>query len=151
MARKPIKAIAVVAAINALISSNKAAFKAGTSMSEQDFLALAAQVKDLKAPAYQSSFSSNQDLQRYNLRKLSTYTKFNKILNHRGIIIKAQNYYTSFEVVDTTRVSAEVERISDAAVQRANCAQILRVGADTYKSKFSKLKSGEILRVASHF
>jgi len=145
------KAIATVTAINNLITANKSHFKAGTTMSEQQFLALASNIPDLNTPSFTSSFSSAADAHRYALKKVSCYTKFNKLLAHRGLVIKSKDYYSSFEIVEKARVSSEIERISARAATCAQASGILRVGQTNFNSKFTKLKASEILRVSTYF
>lgn len=146
--RKNTKVLAVVSAINDLISANKASFAAGTVLTEAQFLSLASQVSDLNAPAFTSTPSN---VAQYNLQKVGTYTKFNKLLAHRGLVIKARNYYSSFEIVAKTDVNAEVERIANRAVVCSRASAILQTGAATFNSKFSKLKSSELVRVSAYF
>ena len=146
--RKNTKVLAVVAAINDLITSNKAHFTAGSTLSEADFLSLASQVADLNAPAYTSTPANPSQ---YNLQKVGTYTKLNKLLAHRGLVIKASNYYTSFKVVAKADVQAEVERISNRAVVCSRASAILATGASNFNSKFTKLKSSELVRISAYF
>ena len=144
------KAITLVTNINNFVAKNKANFKAGNVMSEKDFLALVASIPGFDAPAYNSKFTTAADVTKYNLTKVAAYTKLNKVLMHRGLIIKARDYYSSFEVVDKSRVSHEVERIAARAVYASTASNILRVGQSSFNSKFTKLKSAEILRVSAH-
>lgn len=146
--RKNTKVLAVVAAINDLITANKSKFTAGSTLSEADFLALAAQVTNLKAPAYTNAPANPSE---YNLQKVGTYTKLNKLLAHRGLVIKASNYYTSFKVVVKADVQAEVERISNRSVVCSRASAILSTGAECYHSKFTKLKSSELVRISAYF
>lgn len=146
--RKNTKVLAVVAAINDLITANKSQFAAGSVLSEADFLALASQVADLNAPAFTSTPANASQ---YNLQKVGTYTKFNKLLAHRGLVIKASNYYTSFRIVAKADVQAEVERIANRAVTCSRASGILSTGAANFNSKFTKLKSAELVRVSSYF
>lgn len=146
--RKNTKVLAVVAAINTLISSNKSTFKAGSTISEADFLALAAQVPGLSVPAYTTAPAN---IAKYNLQKVATYTKFNKLLAHRGLVIKASNYYTSFTIVDSAKVSTEVSRLADRSVACATASTTLATGYSRFSAKFSKLKSPELARVAASF
>ena len=148
--RVAVKAITLVTNINNFISRNKASFKAGNVMSEQDFLSLVAAIPGFNAPAYNSTFTSAAEVTKYNLAKVTAYTKLNKVLMHRGLIIKARDYYSSFEVVDKSRVSHEVERIAARAVYASTASNILRVGQSSFNSKFTKLKSAEIVRVSAH-
>ena len=146
--RKNTKVLAVVSAINDLISANKSSFAAGTVLTEAQFLSLASQVSDLNAPAFTST---PNNVAQYNLQKVGTYTKFNKLLAHRGLVIKARNYYSSFEIVAKADVNAEVERIANRAVVCSRASAILQTGAATFNSKFSKLKSPELVRVSAYF
>ena len=146
--RKNTKVLAAVAAINDLITANKSKFTAGSTLSEADFLALAAQVTNLKAPAYTNAPANPSE---YNLQKVGTYTKLNKLLAHRGLVIKASNYYTSFKVVAKADVQAEVERISNRSVVCSRASAILSTGAECYHSKFTKLKSSELVRISAYF
>ena len=146
--RKNTKVLAVVAAVNDLITANKSQFTAGSTLSEADFLALASQVADLNAPAFTSTPVNPSQ---YNLQKVGTYTKFNKLLAHRGLVIKASNYYTSFRIVAKADVQAEVERISNRAVTCSRASAILSTGAANFHSKFTKLKSAELVRVSASF
>lgn len=145
--RKNTKVLATVAAINDLISANKSSFAAGTTLTASEFLSLAAQV-DLNSPSYDASPSNPAE---YNLKVVGTYTKFNKLLAHRGLVIKAKNYYSSFRVVAKEEVNAEVERIANRAVVCSRASAILQTGATNFNSKFSKLKSAELVRVSAHF
>lgn len=142
------KVLAVVAAINDLVTTNKSTFTAGSVLTESQFLSLAAQVADLNAPAFTTSPAN---IAQYNLQKVGTYTKFNKLLAHRGLVIKASNYYTSFKIVAKADVQAEVERISNRAVVCSRASAILQTGASTFNSKFTKLKSSELVRVSAMF
>lgn len=144
------KTIALVTNINNFITSNKAAFTAGNVMNEAQFLSLASQISGLNCPQLTTIFNTSSEVTKYNLRKLDVYTKLNKVLMHRGIVIKARDYYSSFEIVDKSRVQHEVERMSSRAVITARASNILRIGANTFNSKFTKLKSSEILRVSAH-
>ena len=146
--RKNTKVLAAVAAINDLITANKSKFTAGSTLSEADFLALAAQVTNLKAPAYTNAPANPSE---YNLQKVGTYTKLNKLFAHRGLVIKASNYYTSFKVVAKADVQAEVERISNRSVVCSRASAILSTGAECYHSKFTKLKSSELVRISAYF
>lgn len=147
MKRTNTKALAIVVAMNNLIASNKASFKAGTTMSCKDFLSLASQVTGLNAPAYQAKPAN---ITKYNLQIVAAYTKFNKLLAARGLVIKAKNYYSSFEVVDSSRVTAEVERISARATTCATASINLQTGFSKFGAKFSKLKAPELARVSSY-
>ena len=146
--RKNTKVLAVVSAINDLISADKSSFAAGSTLTASEFLALAAQVSDLNAPVYTATPSNPAQ---YNLQVVGTYTKFNKLLAHRGLVIKASNYYTFFRIVAKADVQAEVERIATRAVVCIRASAILATGASTFNSKFSKLKSSELVRVSSYF
>ena len=146
--RKNTKVLAAVSAINDLISANRAKFAAGTTLTASDFLALAKQVPDLNAPAYNANPTN---IAQYNLQVVGTYTKINKLLMHRGLVIKAKNYYSSFEVVAKTDINAEVERLANRAVVCSRASGILASGATNFNSRFSKLKSPELVRVSAYF
>ena len=147
MKRTNTKALAIVTAMNNLISANKASFKAGSTMSAKDFLSLAAQISGLNAPAYSANPSN---VSKYNLQIVGAYTKFNKLLAARGLVIKAKDYYSSFTIVDSSRVTAEVERISARAASCAVASTNLQTGYSLYAAKFSKLKPTELVRVSSY-
>lgn len=154
MAKNPriaARAIALVTAINNHISSNKAAFKPGSVMSEADFLSLASQIPNFNVPTYTTNFASNAEATKYNLQKLSVYTKLNKVLATRGLVIKAKNYYSQFEIVSKDQISSEVTRMEAKAVTSTMAAVNLQTGFNQYHAKFSKLKPGEIVRVAGYF
>lgn len=147
MKRTNTKALAIVTAMNNLISSNKSSFKAGSTMSCKDFLSLAAQISGLNAPTFTAKPANPA---KYHLQIVAAYTKFNKLLAARGLVIKAKNYYSSFEVVDSSRVTAEVERISARAASCAVASTNLQAGFSQFGAKFSKLKAPELVRVSSY-
>ena len=124
-------------ALNQLITTNKAALKAGSNLSEADLCAW------FNIPTV-SPFEDALTVQKYNMKKLSAYTTLNKQLAKRGLVIKASNYYTSFKVLTVPETEHKVERLKAVSQAKATRASILRQGATTYRSKWTKLKSTEL-------
>ena len=122
--------------INSLITSNKAEyFKAGKDIDEStlcEWFNIA-----------QPTSTSYPEMQRYQFDKLKAYTKLNKFLAIRGLRIKAQNYYTSFHVMEADTIPKQVATYRAESKGKHRSATKLQRGARTYGSRWTKLQRSE--------
>ena len=129
--------------INNLIVANKKHFVPESSMSEKDFLKMASTVFGLKAPKYNNKFTTAMQAHKYALQKVAVYTKMNKLLAKRGLVIRSKNYYTEFHIVGKEEAldfaTAKVTR-SVALASRANTIQ---AGVQAFNSSYTKLTRPE--------
>ena len=122
--------------INNLITANKAKyFKAGKDIDESTLC----EWFNITQP----TSASYPEMQRYQLDKLKAYTKINKFLALRGLRIKAQDYYTSFHVMEADAIPKQVATYRAESKGKQHSAIVLQRGARTYKSRWTKLQRSE--------
>jgi hypothetical protein len=123
--------------LNSLITSNKAKyFKVGKVIDE----AVICSWFQIQSP----TSSSYADIQRYQLAKLSAYTSLNELLAKRGMRIKAQNYYSSFLVMEHDQIEQQVGRYQGLSASKRAKAITLRRGAAAHHSKWTRLQQSEL-------
>lgn len=127
--------------IDLVIQTNKAKFKPGVSIKEKDFLKITSTIFGITTPKFKSTFKSAKEAHIYALQKVAAYTKLNKVLAHRGLVIRASDYYTNFHIIGHEQAldfaSAKVSR-SVSLVTRANTLQSSVLAFDSIYRKLSK-------------
>jgi uncharacterized membrane protein YfhO len=118
---------AKAAAYNALIAQNPTFFTPNTSMTEAQFCALVGLV-----PPKSSSY---KDLAKFNLEKVTQYTRLNKLLQPRGIFIKSKNYGDTYEVHSIVTDRDASVRYSNRSFANVAASQILENSAISATNK----------------
>lgn len=128
--------------LNELINTNKAQFRPGVTIQEAE-LCLWFNIDKPKKVTFRT-------VQQFAFRKLSAYTALNKVLAHRGIVIKSVNYGTTYEVLTQPRVENKINNLHAEAQAKTARAHIIEAGKTAYRGRWSKLKKKEIRTMANY-
>ncbi|PNX51001.1 MAG: hypothetical protein BV456_04855 [Thermoplasmata archaeon M8B2D] len=81
---------------------------------------------------------------------VAAYTKLNKLLARRGLYIKAENYYTTFRVLELDNIVAKIKDYDNKAIYSTKARANLAIGFRLHNAKWTPLNDTEIERVSSH-
>jgi hypothetical protein len=105
-------------------------------------------VKHMDITPLPTSFS-RVEAAKFNASVVKAYTSLNKLLAHRGLYIKAENYYSNFKIISEPTKKVADYRLKAETNKKA--ADNLSNGIYSYGSSWSKsLNKAEQQRVQSH-
>ena len=131
-----------IARLNAHITRSISTYVAGTTLSYKQF-------RNRVKSQFPELASAEPTTPQGALKYLYAYATLNKVLAHRGLCIKASNYYTKFTILNTKDTSTKITSLYTKSSTAKENGGILAIGAKTYKSKWSPLTQDEITRIST--
>lgn len=92
----------------------------------------------------------SNNINRNNMLLLSAYTKLNKLLKTRGLVIKSKGYYTEFSVRGGAAATSQVNSLKRTGVNKIASATTLATGIAEYSSSWPKKISKKRLKAIPH-
>lgn len=90
--------------------------------------------------------TAKAEVTRYQLQMLTAYTRLNRLLRNRGLVLKQS--HGNYEVLGTQRAQHKVEKYYAVADRNNYQAAQLRRGLVTHRSQWSPLTDEELQRSA---
>ena len=128
--------------INTFITDNRNVFAQGNTF-KADWLA---ETFSLSLPANPTP----KHFVEYNLRLVGLYTKVNKLLAKRGLYIKAKDYYSEFEVLDSPKTMEKISNYQHKSQGNSKAATNLTKGFKKHKGKWRKLGKREVEELSKY-
>lgn len=133
---------------NDIIVKNKKYFRAGKSLTRQQFVQL------FRIPHIMHS-GTYEEIHRSNLRLLNAQKEINMLMRENGLYVASSDYYQFFDIVNKERTKAEIIRYSAEVDITSNCTTRLedklksRVKAGTWGT-YNKVPSNTISQIATY-
>jgi hypothetical protein len=139
--------------LSSLISKEKTKMlKPGSTFTQQELLDFMAKLDTkMKRTKHVLPFPNPSTLKehtRNSLKILNMYTTINKALVERGLVIKAQNYYSEFHVLDANEVQGQVNEYQKNERIQGKCKVNLTNGVANHNLKWKALVPRERTIVA---
>lgn len=130
------------AQLNQAITANSTQFTAGNtiqaSLIEEIFAIAPLRITRLA--------TAKTEITRYQFQMLTAYTRLNRLLRNRGLVLKQSN--DNYEVLGLQRAQHKVEKYYAVADRNNYQAAQLRRGLITHRSQWSQLADEELQRGA---
>lgn len=120
--------------INKLITANKKDHFKVDAVTRPDELA---EWFDIP-PATSGSY---KDLTKHNLALVNAQEKLNKLLRHKGLVMRSRNYYSEFYIIGQEQATAKANLYARGSATKAYDSRVTRIGASI--SKWTKMADSD--------